>query len=71
MSDNNNPELWVALRLPWPDGSGDPLVLGVHDGLEGAALLCWRDQKRTGDQPTEIVLMLLNDPELPVVPDEQ
>lgn len=54
-------ELWVALLLPFSDGSGDTVVLGVWGTQEGAQACCWRELDELGyDRPTAVVPVAMN-----------
>lgn len=49
-------DLFVAMLLPFSDGSGDAVVLGVFSTRDAAEARCWRALRRLGyDQPTAVV----------------
>lgn len=55
--------VYVALLLPYSDGSGDVSVLGVYSTRVDAEARCWRTLKRLGyEEPTEVVETLLDPP---------
>lgn len=54
-------DLFVALLLPFSDGSGEPVVLGIYTNKERAEARCYRAIRRIGyDQPTAIIERPLN-----------
>lgn len=56
MSPEAGTDLFVAMLLPFADGSGSPVVLGVYSSREGAEARCWRAIKRLGyEQPTAVI----------------
>lgn len=49
-------DVWVAVVLPYSDGSGEAEVLGVYSSPEGAEARCWRHGENTGlSQPTAVI----------------
>jgi hypothetical protein len=55
-------EVFVACLMPYEDGSGTPIVLGVYSTDVGAQARCWRARARLGyDQPTAVTVHRLDD----------
>lgn len=53
--------LYVAILLPFHDGSGKARILGVYDVVWKAEARCRRELVKLGyDQPTDVVECVLN-----------
>jgi hypothetical protein len=47
---------YVAMLLPFSDGSGEPVVLGIYSERHLAEARCWRALQRLGyEQPTAVI----------------
>lgn len=59
--------VYVALLLPFTDGSGETEVLGVYSTRDGAQARCWRALQALGyEQPTDVVACAIDaDAEVP------
>ncbi len=55
-------KLFVAVLMPFHDGSGEAQLLGVYSTKEKAEANCYRALKTLGyDQPTKIFETVLNE----------
>jgi len=41
-------DVWIAMKMPWEDDSGEAVVLGVFDTEQGAKARCWDCMQRLG-----------------------
>ncbi len=47
--------VFVALQLPFYDGSGNAKVLGTYSLVEKAEARCWRELQLGCGQPTDVI----------------
>lgn len=53
--------LYIALELPYTDGSGHPTILGAYDTETAAEARCWRRIREQGHaQPSTVIEVTLN-----------
>jgi hypothetical protein len=56
-------DVFVAVLMPFHDGSGSTKILGVYETEEKAQARCYQEIQKLGyEQPTQIVPMTLDVP---------
>ncbi len=53
--------VFVALQLPFHDGSGNAKILGAYSLVEKAEARCWRELQVEDGQPTKVIECIINE----------